>query len=63
MQLPKSTSDGLPFHNSASLDRIDSSLGYEEGNVQFICRFINLGKSSLSNTETITFIAQIAGAA
>lgn len=36
---------------SISIDRIDSSLGYIPGNVQLVCKFINLGKSRHSNPE------------
>ena len=32
----------------ASLDRIDSSKGYEQGNVEYVCVFVNLGKNGYS---------------
>lgn len=39
--------------NSASLDRIDSSKGYEVGNVQWLYRTINMMKQSYSQDEFI----------
>lgn len=44
---------------TASLDRIDSSLGYEIGNIQFVCLAVNLGKGSFSNAEAISFFNSI----
>lgn len=38
-----------------SIDRIDSSLGYVNGNVQLVCKAINLAKSIHSNAEIIEF--------
>lgn len=40
----------------ASLDRIDNSKGYVEGNVQFISMVVNLMKYTLSHEETIEFL-------
>lgn len=45
--------------NSASLDRIDSSKGYIEGNVEFVCLFINLGKNGFEKTEVQEFLKRI----
>jgi hypothetical protein len=39
----------------ASLDRIDSSLGYIIGNIQFISATANLGKGSMTHVEMIMF--------
>lgn len=39
--------------NTISLDRIDSSKGYIEGNVQFVCTNINYSKSDMSEQEFI----------
>lgn len=44
---------------SASLDRIDSSIGYVKGNVQFVARPINFLKGTLSHDETINFCKTI----
>lgn len=37
----------------ASLDRIDSSKGYIEGNIQFVSQCINLMKNTMSHEETL----------
>lgn len=57
MTLPDSTYVNIQ-HNliAASLDRIDSSKGYIKDNVEFVCRFINLGKNGYSKEETKQFI-------
>lgn len=39
--------------NKASLDRIDSSLGYVEGNVQWVHKIVNFMKQSLSCEELL----------
>lgn len=39
----------------ASLDRIDSSKGYIQGNVEFVCLPVNLGKSSSSKEKMLEF--------
>lgn len=44
---------------SASLDRIDSSLGYTEGNVQWVDRRINSMKLELSMPDFLSLIATI----
>lgn len=38
-----------------SIDRINSSLGYVEGNIQLICLGINFAKNSFSNEDMIHF--------
>ena len=38
---------------NASIDRIDSSLGYIENNVQFVCRIVNVFKSN--STEELLY--------
>ena len=50
----------VPNHMyEASLDRIDSSIGYEEGNVQFVCLILNYAKNSYSNEEVKRFIERL----
>ncbi len=44
---------------TVSIDRIDSSKGYVEGNVQLVCKFCNLGKNTHSNQEALDFIKTI----
>ena len=41
------------FHDlkSISVDRIQSNLGYISGNVQLVCRWVNLAKNTHSNEE------------
>ncbi len=43
----------------ASLDRIDSSKGYEIGNVEFVCLFVNYGKNGFSKEQTQDFFSQV----
>ena len=43
----------------ASLDRIDSNVGYIDGNVQIISLCMNYMKSTLTHKETIEFIQLI----
>lgn len=49
---------GLPItveEGNASLDRIDSTKGYIEGNVQFVHKTINFMKNTMSQDEFIRF--------
>lgn len=46
----------LDFRFTASLDRIDSSIGYIKGNVQFISTAINYMKNTMSHNQTIEFL-------
>lgn len=41
------------------MDRIDSSKGYTKDNVEFVCRFINLGKNGYSKKEVQNLMALI----
>lgn len=45
---------------AASLDRIDSSKGYTEENVQFVSKSINYMKNTMSHEETIDLCKKIA---
>jgi len=42
-----------------SLDRIDSSIGYIPGNVQFVCNAINRMKHTRSHEEVVEFVRLI----
>jgi hypothetical protein len=42
----------------ASLDRIDSSKGYVEGNVEFVCVFVNLGKNGFGKQEILSILEE-----
>lgn len=43
-----------------SIDRIDSNIGYEEGNIQWVDKRINMMKGSLSNKEFIELCTKVA---
>ncbi len=45
---------------NASLDRIDSSIGYQFGNVQWVHKTINLMKNTISNEEFVEMCKMIA---
>ena len=57
---------GLPLtiamhgNGNASLDRIDSLLGYEEGNVQWVHKHINLMKNALDENYFIKMCSLVA---
>lgn len=55
IEMAKYNTTRLP--NTASLDRIDSSVGYIEGNVQFVCYSINLAKSNFSDEQIKAFLS------
>jgi endogenous inhibitor of DNA gyrase (YacG/DUF329 family) len=44
--------------NSASLDRIDSCEGYIEGNVEWVCLFVNLGKNGFTKQQVKDLLGQ-----
>ena len=44
--------------NSASLDRIDPSKGYVEGNVEWVCLFVNLGKNGFTKVQVKDLLGQ-----
>jgi len=44
---------------TASLDRIDSSLGYTKGNVQFVCFSLNLAKNNFDNDVFVNFLLKM----
>jgi len=48
-------SKNKPILYKASLDRIDSSLGYVKGNIQFVSAAANYAKGSMSHEEMIEF--------
>lgn len=50
--------EDLEFHQ-ASLDRIDSSKGYIEGNVQFVCVPINYAKADRDSNYVYRFLEAI----
>jgi len=44
---------------NCSLDRIDSSQGYEVGNVQLVCRAANVAKSDLSTNDFVALCRSV----
>lgn len=54
--LPESSNTQKDSIYRASLDRIDSELGYVKGNIQFISTPINYMKSTMSDSDIKSFI-------
>jgi hypothetical protein len=56
---------GLPMNHcfddpySASVDRIDSSVGYLPGNIQLVCQAMNLAKNQFANDLIKRFVDDI----
>ncbi len=59
MVLPTHSNTTVPHDVAASLDRINSSLGYQVGNVQFVVRAINLMKNTMTHEQTVQFLQTI----
>ena len=59
--LPKNTSKAWECKNpaNASLDRIDNSKGYIEGNVRFIAFIANVGKAEFTDIQLIEFCKSV----
>lgn len=45
---------------SASIDRIDNSIGYIEGNIRLVCQIINLGMNEFTDEDFLTFCKAVA---
>lgn len=43
----------------ASVDRINSDVGYVKGNIEFVCLFVNYGKNKFTKEQTIEFLNKI----
>lgn len=59
MELPE---NNIQFRNSikkASLDRIDSSVGYIKGNVEFVCVLMNFAKNTYPKEEVLSFMNEL----
>lgn len=56
----KFTPGGTRVNTQPSLDRINSSLGYEPGNIQYVTYRVNLTKRELSDNDFITLCKQVA---
>jgi hypothetical protein len=59
MDLPRNTIDKNKKSSpiKASLDRIDSSKGYVQGNVEFVCLSVNYAKNTFSREQMIEFFS------
>lgn len=58
---PETTTDNFGLHiRRASLDRIDSTRGYEPENIQFIAWIANVGKNEFSEGEFLEFCGAVA---
>jgi hypothetical protein len=55
-----SNNDIKKYPYQASLDRIDSSIGYIEGNVRFVALIYNYAKNTFSDQEVIDFCKTVA---
>ena len=51
--------DGIKIHTNLSIDRIDSTRGYEIGNIQLVCAVVNIMKTTLSTDELIWWCSKI----
>jgi hypothetical protein len=51
---------GVVTRGSASVDRIDSSRGYEEGNIQWVHKTLNMMKKTLPDAEFVTWCSRVA---
>lgn len=58
--IPPRKSKDWPIYYKASLDRIDSNIGYNVGNIQFISATANYAKWSMTHEEMISFCKLIA---
>ena len=47
----------IPEWKLASVDRIDSNIGYEKNNIQFVSRTINYAKNDMTHEEMIKFLS------
>lgn len=52
--------DAMEVSNDCSLDRIDNSLGYVEGNLQWVTSMVNMCKQGYTQEEFINMCKQIA---
>lgn len=51
--------DGNHTLSTASLDRIDSNIGYLRGNVQFVAYAMNLAKNKFSDQDVFKFLQEV----
>jgi hypothetical protein len=51
--------NGIKFKTNASIDRINSDLGYNIDNIQLVCSVVNILKSNLTNHEYIRWCKKV----
>jgi hypothetical protein len=51
--------NGIKFKTNASIDRINSDLGYNVDNIQLVCTIVNSLKSNLTNHEYIRWCKKV----
>jgi len=59
MELPATLAENRDSPFCASLDRINSEVGYIQGNVQFVTQFCNLGKRDFKTEKVLKFIQAV----
>ena len=61
MEMPRSSQDEdiKKSPTKLSLDRIDPSIGYIKGNVEFVCYCVNVMKNDFTKDQMVDFINQI----
>lgn len=59
MELPTTLAENRDSPFCASLDRINSEVGYMQGNVQFVTQFCNLGKRDFKTEKVLKFIQAV----
>jgi len=61
MEMPRSSQDEdiKKSPTKLSLDRINPSIGYIKGNVEFVCYCVNVMKNDFTKNQMVDFINQI----
>jgi hypothetical protein len=61
MEMPRSSQDEdiKKSPTKLSLDRIDPSIGYIQGNVEFVCYCVNVMKNDFTKDQMVDFINEI----
>lgn len=60
MELPRdSNTKRIIKFNSASIDRINNSLGYIKGNIRFVCLMANYCRNTFTDKEVIEFCKSV----
>lgn len=46
--------------DSASIDRLDATIGYIDSNIQLVCQFVNLAKNDHPTTNLVALLEKYA---